>query len=155
MREMGMRNKTQNLKTLYQSDGHKWYFKNAELLRQGKLKDADIENIAEELESMGKGERKELRSYLIILFLHLLKWKYQRDKRGNSWKASISIHRKFAKKHLKENPSLKGYLTEIVSDAYEYARIDAINETGLDLDTFPEEIPFTLEDALTESWFPN
>ena len=146
---------TKNLKTLYRADGYGWYFKNAELLRQGKLKDADIENIAEELESMGRSEEKELESYLTLILLHILKWKYQSKKRSKSWKSTITIQRLHFKKHLKKNPSLKGHMDEIVSDSYEYARLQAEQETGLPLNTFPEKMPFTFEDALMDDWFPN
>lgn len=140
-------------KELYETDGYKWYMTNAELLKQKRFDEIDYLNIAEELESMGRSEQKELESYLIQLFLHLLKWKYQPNMRTKSWLASIKIHRRHAKKHLSKNPSLKGYMDEIIEDSYEYARIEASNETGLDLDIFPEKIPFN--DFLNDEWLPD
>ena len=145
----------QNLKILYESDGYGWYFKNAELLRQGKLKEADIENIADELESMGRGEERELESYLTLILMHLLKWKYQPEKRTTSWQITVKQQRRHYKKHLKKNPSLKEHIDEIVADAYEDARDEAAKETGLDFDTFPEQMPFTLDEALKDGWLPN
>lgn len=142
------------LKDLYEKDGHDWYFRNAQLLKQGKINEIDIENIAEELESMGKAERNKLESFLIQLFLHLLKWKYQPKLQCSSWESSIKKQRIHAKDHIKENPSLKGSLTEIVNKAYRYARLEAESETGLPIETFPEEMPFTLEESLKDKWFP-
>lgn len=104
---------------------------------------------------MGKSEIKELESFLTILYLHLLKWKYQNDYQGKkSWLRSIVEHRKRAKKHLKQNPSLKSYLEEISQDAYGSAALKASEETGLDPDIFPETMPFTFEEALTDEWLP-
>lgn len=150
-----MSDKNQNLKSLYESDGYGWYLKNAELLRTGNVQKADLENIAEELESMGKSEERELESYLTLIFLHLLKWKYQSSKRSKIWQISIKQQRIHYKRHLQKNPSLKGHLTEIVQNAYEDARFEAAKETDLDLTEFPEQMPFTIEDALTDDWLPN
>ena len=140
---------------LYEKDAFKWYNENAKLLREKKFDLIDIENIAEELESMGKSERKELKNYLIQLFLHLLKWKYQTAKRGASWESSIRIHRRHAKIQLDENPSLKGVLVEIVNHAYEDARDEASQETGLALEIFTEKMPFTFEEAVQDNWLPS
>ena len=142
------------LKELYEVDGHDWYFKNAQLIREGKLSEIDVENVAEELESMGRGEEDKLESFLTQLFLHLLKWKYQPARRGSSWEISIKKQRVHARRHMKRNPSLKGCLEEVVRDSYEDAKLEAAQETGLLLEAFPEQIPFTLEQALTEGWLP-
>ena len=139
---------------LYEHDAFKWFNENAKLLREKKFELIDIENIAEELESMGKSERKELKNYLIQLFLHLLKWKYQTAKRGASWESSIRIHRRHAKNQIDKNPSLKGVIVEIIDDAYEDAKDEASQETGLALETFPEKMPFTFEEALQDNWLP-
>ena len=145
-----------NLKDLYDEDYHLWYSENARLIREKKFDEIDIEHIAEELDSMGRHEKDKLESFLIVLFLHLLKLKYQ----GNyevgirSWKLSVKEHRLRTNKHLKNNPSLKGVLQEIVKDAYSIARIEAAKETGLTEETFPLKMPFKLEQALAEEWFP-
>ena len=79
---------------LYEHDFYDWANTQAALLRSGKLEAADIENIAEEIESMGKGERRELENRLVVLLLHLLKWQFQPERRGKSWRATIRIQRR-------------------------------------------------------------
>jgi hypothetical protein len=93
--------------TLYDRDFYAWSREQAELLRAGKLAEADIEHIAEEIDSMGRTEKRELISRLSVLLLHLLKWRYQPGKRGPSWEASISNQRDGIAEHLDDNPSLK------------------------------------------------
>lgn len=141
---------------LYEQDTFQWFNENAKFLREKKFELLDIDQLAEEIESMGKAEMYELESFLKILFLHLLKWKYQKDYQGKSgWLLSIKEHRKRANKQISKNPSLKSYLQEIVLDAYGLARAMAVTETGLEPDIFPEEMPFTLKEALTEEWLPS
>src|SRR5580658_8345121 len=92
---------------LYDRDFFAWSLEQAELLRAGKLAEADVEHIAEEIESMGRTEKRELISRLSILLLHMLKWRYQPDKRSPSWEASIRVQRNRLADHLDDNPSLK------------------------------------------------
>jgi len=88
--------------------------------------------------------------------LHLLKLKYQPEYEAGirSWKLSVKEHRIRARKHLRNNPSLKGYLKELSKDAYEEARIEAARETGLKEEIFPKAMPFHFEEALKEDWLP-
>jgi len=137
---------------LYEQDAFKWYNENAKLLREKKFELIDIENLAEEIESMGAHERDKLESFLIQLFLHLLKWKYQPSRRCASWEISIKKHRRHAKRQLDENPSLKLIIAEIVNDAYEDAKDEASQETGLALEKFLEKMPFTFEEALQDGF---
>ena len=92
---------------LYDRDFFAWSREQADLLRAGKLAEADIEHIAEEIDSMGRTEKRELISRLSVLLLHLLKWRYQPEKRGPSWEASIRVQRNRIADHLDDNPSLK------------------------------------------------
>jgi hypothetical protein len=69
----------------YNKDFYAWLMKNADLLRQHKFNEVDIEHVAEELESMGKSEKRELTSRLTVLLAHLLKWKFQPALRSRSW----------------------------------------------------------------------
>lgn len=147
-------NKAKKIHDLYEKDAFQWYNENAKLLREKKFELIDTENLAEEVESMGRAERDKLESFLIQLFLHLLKWKYQPNRRGSSWEISIKKQRRHIQDHLAENPSLKGHISQICKKAYYYSKLDAIEETGLSLETFPEEIPFTFEEALKDEWFP-
>ena len=142
------------LKNLYESDGYAWFLTNAKLLKNRKFNEIDLENLVEEIESMGKYHESKLESFMIQLFLHLLKWEFQDKKRTRSWKVSIEKQRMNIEKHLEENPSLKGHLDRIVKTAYRYARKSAALETALPIKTFPEQMSFSLEDALTEYWVP-
>ena len=76
---------------LYDRDFYAWANEQASLLRKGDLSHADIEHIAEEIESMGKTEKRELISRLTVLLLHLLKWRFQPTLRGKSWRLSIEV----------------------------------------------------------------
>ena len=116
---------------LYDRDFYAWSREQAELLRAGKLAEADIEHIAEEIDSMGRTEKRELISRLEVLLLHLLKWRYQPGKRGPSWEASIRVQRYGVEDHLDDNPSLKPLLPQALASAYRKATLEAVAETGL------------------------
>ena len=139
---------------LYDRDFYAWGLMQAELLRAGRLSEADIENIAEEIEGLAKTEKRELVSRLTVLLLHLLKWRYQADRRGASWEASVRVQRLETEDHLQDNPSLKSSLTEIVERAYRVARVRASGETGLALSDFPDVCPWTFEKIMDEAFWP-
>ena len=126
----------------------------AALLRDGKLTDADIENIAEEIESMGKTKKRELENRLTVLFLHLLKWQFQPALQGNSWRLTIREQRRRTTRHLQDNPSLKARLNEIIEVAYGDALIEAERETGLPESTFPAICPWSFDQAMDEGFWP-
>ena len=141
--------------TLYETDFYAWANEQAALLRSGKLSLADIENIAEEIESMGKSEKRELVSRLTVLILHLLKWQFQPNLRGNSWRLSVANSRDQLSDHLSDNPSLKAKLSEAIETAYRYARRDAARETGMDVDTFPASCPWSFDQMMDLSFWPD
>ncbi len=136
----------------YETDFSLWTQQQAALLRQGQFSALDTAHLIEEIESMGKSERRAIESYLANILFHLLKWRYQPDRRGTSWKLSIDNCRYQAARRIKENPSLKSQLPLIVKDEYPQARKNAGNETGLPLTTFPEHCPFTLEQITGDYW---
>lgn len=138
----------------YESDFFGWAFEQAENLKEKKYTALDIENIAEELESMGRSERSKFESHLKLLIAHLLKWKYQPEKKTNSWKFSILTHRKQAKRTLKENPSLMNKLYERFLDCYEEAKYMACVETGKDEREFPSECPWAFEEIMKDNFLP-
>ncbi len=140
--------------SLYDSDFHAWALQQAALLRAGKLAQADVEKIAEEIHSMGRGEQRELESRLTVLLLHLLKWRYQPAFRGNSWRYSILEQRRRIERHLRQNPSLHAKLTECLTDAYGDARIEAAQETGLAPESFPETCPWSFTDMMSADFWP-
>lgn len=141
--------------TLYDTDFYAWANQQAALLRMGKLSQADIENIAEEIESMGRSEKRELVSRLRVLLLHLLKWRHQPVRRGQSWRLSIMNARDDLSEHLRDNPSLKSQLGEAISDAYRRARRDAAVETELPETIFPKDCPWSFADAVNEAFWPD
>ena len=140
--------------SLYEQDFYAWAYQQAALLRAGNLSAADIENIAEEIESMGRSERRELVSRLTVLLLHLLKWQYLPERRGASWEAWIANTRDQLAVHLRDNPSLKAQIPESIAPAYRYARRDAAGETALKIATFPPTCPWSYEQAMDEGFWP-
>jgi Domain of unknown function DUF29 len=138
----------------YDNDFYAWANEQAELLRHGRLAEADIEHIALEIESMGKTEKRELVARLTILLLHLLKWAFQPNLRGRSWRLTIKEQRKEVVNHLADNPSLKSRLPEAMAQAYELAIVKAAKETAIDEDGFPALCPWTFEEAVSEAFWP-
>lgn len=140
--------------SLYEQDFYAWANEQAALLRAGKLSAADIEHIAEEIESMGKAEKRELMSRLTVLLLHLLKWQAQPVMRGNSWRLTVMVQRREVLDHLADNPSLKSRLADIISGAYDRARLGAARETGLSEDAFPPVCPWTYDQMMDAEFWP-
>ena len=139
---------------LYDRDFHAWAQEQASLLRDGRFSEADIDHIAEEIESMGKTEKRELVSRLTVLLLHLLKWRYQPERRGRSWDATIRVQRGLLADHLADNPSLKTQLSDAIEAAYRYARIEAGAEAGLDEDRSPGPCPWSFGQILAADFWP-
>lgn len=140
---------------LYDEDFHAWAMMTAALLRQRRFAEIDIAHLAEELEDMGKRERRALESYLRNVTLHLLKWRYQPEKRGASWRQSIRNGRIEIQKLLRDSPSLSGEVSRMLADEYSAARADAIDETELSEETFPSHCPFTMEQVLDGRFWPD
>lgn len=138
----------------YEKDFYAWTIHNAQLLREGKLSEIDIENVAEEIESMGKSEKRELINRLAVLLAHLLKWELQSERRSNSWKYTIKEQRLRLQDLLKDSPSLKSSLVENLDHAYEHAMVIAIGETDLSEKKFPKKCPFSLHQILDKEFFP-
>jgi hypothetical protein len=105
-------------KISYDADFYGWVNEQAALLRAGRLAEADIANIAEEIESMGRSEKRELVSRLAVLLTHLLKWRRQPERRSGSWTASIKVQRRGLERHLADNPSLRARLPAALANAY-------------------------------------
>ncbi|HEY9703654.1 MAG TPA: DUF29 domain-containing protein [Allocoleopsis sp.] len=143
-----------SLKTLYDTDFHLWLESHINLLKNGKLHQLDLENLIEELESMGKNNKNSLKSNLVILLMHLLKYKYQKDKRSNSWKFTIREHRHRLQDSFTDSPSLRRYFNEVFNQSYQRSRQYASDETELPLITFPLECPFTQSQVLDEDFLP-
>jgi hypothetical protein len=134
--------------SLYDQDFYQWTQEQAGLLKIGALSQLDIKNLIEEVESMGKSQKKELISRLTVLIAHLLKWDYQPERRGRSWELTVKAQRVQIRRHISENPSLKSMLQNAVILAYEVATIAAAAETGLPESAFPETCPYTVEQLM-------
>ncbi|MFZ1428223.1 MAG: DUF29 domain-containing protein [Geminicoccaceae bacterium] len=139
---------------LYEQDLYSWALRQAELVRARRFADLDLENVAEELESSGKEQAHKLELALRVLLLHLLKWKYQPQRRSRSWRGTIVRERTNAERVLEDNPGLKARREQLFVTAYRGARKEAAAETRLPLATFPEAVPFSLPQALDEEFWP-
>jgi hypothetical protein len=124
--------------TLYETDYLRWIETNLEKLKNREYDSVDWQNLIEEFEDMRRRERRSLKSNLIVVLLHLLKWQYQPERRSGSWESSIIEHRRRIKKALKESPSLNSYLEKIFAECYAEAVKQAKAETGLSIETFPQ-----------------
>jgi hypothetical protein len=140
---------------LYDADFFAWANEQAALLRAGRLDIADIAHIAEEIDSMGRSEKRELVSRLNVLLLHLLKWQHQPALRGASWRLSVANARDQLADHLADNPSLTARLAESIATAYRYASRDAARETGLAEEVFPAECPWPFERIMDGGFWPD
>jgi hypothetical protein len=147
--------------TAYADDFYSWALEQAAALRRAGAERVnttmpiDWENLAEEIESMGKEQAWKLRSSYRVLLLHLLKWRWQPNLQSHSWRVSIARERYNAVEHLQDNPGLRRRRHELFTKAYRGARLEAAAETGLPLRTFPESCPFTLEQAMDEGFWPD
>ncbi|MDD1607680.1 MAG: DUF29 domain-containing protein [Methylococcaceae bacterium] len=139
----------------YQTDYYGWTVEQAELLKTGHWQEIDIKNLIEEVESMGRSEKRSLESRMIVLITHLLKWQYQPVRRGKSWELTIKGQRVNCLDVLEDNPSLKSKLDELFIKAYYRAKLEAAKETGLDEDYFPEECPYTLSQLFDSNYYPD
>jgi hypothetical protein len=138
----------------YEKDFYAWTSHNAQLLRKGKFSQLDIKNVAEEIESMGKRDKRELISRLSILIAHLLKWQFQSVRRSKSCLLTIKNQRLDIIDLLKESPSLKHEIELQFSHAYKKAILYAAEQTGLEENVFPSECPFTSAQCLDTQFFP-
>ena len=132
----------------YDRDLYSWAVEQAALLRAGRVAEADVLNIAEELDDVVNAQYDKLESAFRIILLHLLKWDFQPALRSRSWYASIRVQRNHVRKILRKNPGLKPHIGEAVREAYEDARIEAAVETGLEEDQFPDRCPMTFDQLM-------
>lgn len=138
---------------LYDRDFLAWTQDQADALRRRSSNELDWENLLEEIESLGKQQRNELRSHLIVLLVHLLKWRLQPERRGRSWELTITEQRREAERLVAENPSLKPEVDELVESAYRIARLRAARQTRLSIKAFPEGNPFDWRGIMSEPVF--
>jgi hypothetical protein len=138
---------------LYETDFYAWTLEQSKLLKERDFKHLDITNLLEEIESLGKQQRQELRNRLGVLIGHLLKWDYQPEKRSKSWRVTIREQRREISQLLTENPSLQTYLVEAIDLAHESGLDLVVKETTLDYGDLPEKCPYQ-SDQLLDPGFP-
>ena len=139
----------------HETDFYSWTQEQAALLKQGRYMEADYEHLIEELESMGRSEKRELENRLAVLLAHLLKWQYQQQKRTSSWEVTVETQRQDVQDVLLDNPGLKSTIGETMVRAYRKARAMATRETQLKPTVFPSVCPWPLEQALGSDFWPD
>jgi Domain of unknown function DUF29 len=133
----------------YERDFYSWLMEQARHLRESRLEALDRDNLAEEIESLGREQFNKLVSALRVLMAHMLKWDHQPARRSRSWVLSIKQQRFEVNNVLDDNPGLKPRVAEAIARAYRGARIDAAKETGLDEMEFPANCPYSFDDIMS------
>jgi hypothetical protein len=154
MQETTLSSLQTDTQSLYDVDYLQWIETTLEKLRNQDYSTVDWGNLIEEIEDMGRSERRRLESNLIVIILHLLKWQFQSEKRSGSWESSMIEHRRRVKKAIQESPSLKPYLEDILADSYIEAVKQAKAETGLPREIFPPECPYSLANIIDDDFLP-
>jgi hypothetical protein len=141
--------------TLYETDYLQWIETTVEKLQNQDYANVDWENLIEEIADMGKSERRSLKSNLIVILVHLLKWQLQPEKKNGSWEASIIEHRRGVKEALDDSPSLKSYLESVFTECYAQAVKQAKAETNLPVESFPVMCPYDLPEVTDDEFLPH
>ena len=135
---------------LYDTDFYIWTQEMAQRLRERDIAALDWENIAEEIESMGKRDYRGLYSRMRILLIHLLKWRYQDEKRSRSWRSTIQTQRDRIELIVADSPSFRRRIVADMNEAYNRAVVKASIETTIPEKNFPAECPWTFDSVLQE-----
>ena len=146
-----------NNKTLYDQDFYLWIQTTIQHLQERNLEQLDIENLIEEIDSMGRSEKKELKTRLVVLIEHLLKLQYwieEKDDNARGWRNTVVEQRRQITYTLADSPSLKAILNDVFLPCYQDARKDTINKYQLSSNLFPEEPPFSLAQVLNADFIP-
>ena len=138
----------------YEEDFYGWTVEQSRLLRSGELSAIDVANIADEIESIGRSDRRELKSRLVVLVMHLLKWRHQPGGRSRRWSETIDEQRLQIEGILGESPSLRPSGAAMLAEVHAIARARTIAETGLADEVFPEVCPYTAEEVLSRTFLP-
>ncbi|MBV8450769.1 MAG: DUF29 domain-containing protein [Deltaproteobacteria bacterium] len=142
-------------RSLYERDYYTWALQQVRALKEHRLEELDWENLADEVESLAKTERRELRSRLEVLLEHLLKWQFQASHRGRSWRTTVAQQRSKIREHLDENPGLKPSVVDVLARAYQSARLDVTGRFLRRSDPQPpDSCPWTFEQVMDEQFWP-
>lgn len=146
---------TKALAQLYETDFVAWTEQTVQLIRAGKFSQVDWDAVVEEIESLGRSDRRELKSRLEVLIQHLLKWQYQSILRSGSWRNTIDEQRNRIADLLQESPSLKSYPETVLAECYRRGMKAAMNETELPQEQFPVECPYSIAQILDVEFLPD
>jgi len=133
----------------YNRDFYSWLMEQARFVREGRWDAVDRDNLAEEIESLGREQFNKLERALRVLLLHLLKWDHQPERRTRSWVLSMKTQRIELEDVIDDNPGLKPRIGEAIARGYRKARIEAARETGLEEDRFPEQCPYAWDEIVS------
>jgi hypothetical protein len=139
---------------LYETDFAQWLDQTAQLLKERRFDELDLDNLVEEIEALNRSEKREVESRLEVLLMHLLKWHYQPEHQSRSWKSTIHEQRRQLLRLLKDSPSLKNHLAKEFDECYAIAREKAAEETTIFLENFPEQCPYAIVDVLSPDFLP-
>lgn len=140
---------------IYLADFNSWVAQTTQLLRERRWHEIDVTHLIEEVEDLGKSERRGIASQLTRLLLHLLKWQYQPQRRSDSWLDSITDARTQIELAVEDSPSLRNYPAEQLEESYQRARRQAAKQTNMDISVFPDACPYFPELVLAEDWLPD
>ena len=140
--------------SLYETDFYQWTETTAQLLKEKKFDELELDNLIEEIKELGSSQKKAVASNLRILLLHLLKWAYQPTNRDKGWLGSINEHRRRLLDDFEESPSLKRYFDEAFDKCDRKAKEDASIEMRIDVALLPKTCPFSQDDVLQVGWLP-
>jgi len=139
---------------LYDRDFFQWTAAQARVLREVRPAELDWANLAEEIESLGKSDKRSISSNLNVILVHLLKWAYQPEKRKADWKGSIVEHRDRINEVISDSSSLRRYPGSVLAREYVSARLTAAGQTGLPERILPDKCPYTIEQVLDPNFWP-
>ena len=140
--------------TSYEEDFALWAAEQGALIRAGKVDRIDLENVAEEIESLARSQKYQIDHRLEVLLTRLLKWQFQPQKRSNSWRATIYEQRYRIAREIEDSPSLKHYPATVVAGSYTLGLNEAITQTGLAETTFPPTCPWSVDQVLDQNFLP-
>ncbi len=137
------------LADLYETDETAWLETTADLIRSGRLDQIDLDTLAEYLTDMALRDKREVLSRLKVLITHLLKWQFQPENRGASWRRTVADERQELL-DIMESGSLHNHALDVLAKAYRHGVSLATAETGLPETTFPAECPWPLDEILSK-----
>jgi hypothetical protein len=140
---------------LYERDYYTWTLEQARALKERRFETLDWQNLAEEVEDLGRSEKRELRSRLEVLLAQMLKWRFQPKRRSRSWKATIAVQRVNLRRHLRDNPGLKPFVLDLLAEAYDTARIEVAGRlSSAEESQLPTSCPWSFEPVMDETFRP-